>query len=280
MTDTNKDALEASQALIDQLRADLDVVSRERDALAAARDLVTREPLQPRVAPWMQVCFGPEISADCLERGDRFLEEVFELLQSGDYPRERVRQIEGYVWSRPVGDPAQEVGGVMITLAAYCLAHNLDMHDAGDAELARIWTKVDKIRAKQAAKPTGSALPQKWHSEGETQDATTVQDASQAPQSQPGYDAKRMCYVHCGLPGDQCACYRHMWSQITPAAITVQQAAKVLLGNRFGGYGNRKAMTAMWEFVHDQHGRHMLPQSHYDGVLQAGLIALAEGEET
>jgi hypothetical protein len=35
----------------------------------------------------------------------------------------------------------------------------LDMNKAGEDELARIWTKVEKIRAKQAAKPTGSALP-------------------------------------------------------------------------------------------------------------------------
>lgn len=117
------------------------------------------ENFQQRVQSWMLACFGPEISADKLERGDRLLEEVFELLQSGDYPRERVRALEEYTWSRPRGEPHQEVGGVQITLAAYCLAHGLDMHQAGEDELARIWTKVDVIRAKQAAKPTGSALP-------------------------------------------------------------------------------------------------------------------------
>lgn len=103
--------------------------------------------------------FGEAISGDKLERGDRLLEEVFELLQSGDYPIERIRALAAYVWSRPAGEPAQEVGGVMVTLAAYCLAHGLDMHQAAEIELARIWTKVDAIRAKQAAKPTGSALP-------------------------------------------------------------------------------------------------------------------------
>ncbi len=116
-------------------------------------------PLQERVAPWMQACFGPEISADKLERGDRLLEEVLELLQSGDYPLLRVAELTNYTYSRDKGEPHQEVGGVMITLAAYCLAHGLDMRQAGEDELARIWTKVDKIRAKQAAKPTGSALP-------------------------------------------------------------------------------------------------------------------------
>jgi len=114
---------------------------------------------QERVAPWMQECFGPEISADRLERGDRFLEEALELLQSGGYTPERARALIEYVWARPVGDPAQEVGGVMVTLAAYCLAHDLDMHEAAEIELSRVWTKVDKIRAKQAAKPRGSALP-------------------------------------------------------------------------------------------------------------------------
>lgn len=117
--------------------------------------------LQSRVAPWMQQCFGAEISADKLERGDRLLEEVLELLQSGDYPAERVLALRDYVWNRPKGAPHQEVGGTMITLAAYCLAHDLDMHAAGEDELRRINRPaiIEKIRAKQAAKPTGSALP-------------------------------------------------------------------------------------------------------------------------
>ena len=117
---------------------------------------------QGRVKPWMLACFGEEVSNDKLERGDRLLEEVLELLQSGEYPQERVAALTAYVWSRAVGEPAQEVGGVMVTLAAYCLAHGLDMHEAAETELARIWTKVEKIRAKQAAKPKGSALPQAW----------------------------------------------------------------------------------------------------------------------
>ena len=53
-----------------------------------------------------------------------------------------------------------EPRGVMVTLAALCLADALDMHRAGEAELARIWTKVEQIRAKQASKPKGSPLPQ------------------------------------------------------------------------------------------------------------------------
>ena len=129
-----------------------------------ARAALSRAPeaedtFQARIEPWMRECFGDVIPFDRLERGDRLLEEVFELLQSGDYPPERVAALRDYVWGRPTGEPAQEVGGVMVTLGAYCLAFGLDMHEAGETELARIWTKVPQIRAKQAAKPTGSALP-------------------------------------------------------------------------------------------------------------------------
>jgi hypothetical protein len=116
-------------------------------------------PFQARVWPWMTECFGPVIPLDKVERGDRLLEEVFELLQSGGYDPARVLELRDYTWGRPPGEPRQEAGGVMVTLAAYCLAHGIDMHDAGEAELARIWTKVEAIRAKQQAKPRGIALP-------------------------------------------------------------------------------------------------------------------------
>ena len=48
----------------------------------------------------------------------------------------------------------------MVTLAALCLAQGLDLHDEAETELARIWTKVEQIRAKQAAKPKYSPLPE------------------------------------------------------------------------------------------------------------------------
>lgn len=116
---------------------------------------------QDRVAPWMQECFGPEISADRLERSDRFIEEALELVQACGYAHDRAHALVEYVFNRPIGHAPQEVGGVMVTLAALCLAHGFDMHAEGKTELARISEPevIAKIRAKQAAKPTGSALP-------------------------------------------------------------------------------------------------------------------------
>ncbi|WPB58601.1 hypothetical protein [Xylophilus sp. GOD-11R] len=117
------------------------------------------ESFQLRVQPWMMACFGEMIAGDREERNHRFLEEALELVQSTGCTASEAHQLVDYVYGRPVGEPAQEVGGVMVTLAALCLANGLDMHDAAEVELARIWTKVEAIRAKQAAKPKHSPLP-------------------------------------------------------------------------------------------------------------------------
>lgn len=114
---------------------------------------------QNRVAPWMLACFGDEIASDRVERNHRFLEEALELVQATGCTQSEAHQLVDYVFGRPVGEPTQEVGGVMVTLAALCLAQQMDMHSAGETELARIWTMVEQIRAKQAAKPCHSPLP-------------------------------------------------------------------------------------------------------------------------
>lgn len=141
---------------VDSIRLLLRALDEGREASA---------PLQARVAPWMQECFGPVISADRLERCDRFLEEALELVQAVGYGPDRARALIEYTFGRPAGEPSQEVGGVMITLAAFCLAHGLDMHEAGETELERISAPavITKIRAKQAAKARDipfSPLPQ------------------------------------------------------------------------------------------------------------------------
>jgi len=130
------------------------------EAILSALSLAPVTPFQQRVDPWMQECFGPEVSADVTERNHRFLEEALELVQSKGCTAGEAHQLVDYVFNRDVGEPHQEVGGVMVTLAALCLAADLDMDKAAEDELARIWTKTEKIRAKQAAKPKHSPLPQ------------------------------------------------------------------------------------------------------------------------
>jgi len=124
--------------------------------------LRTAPTFQDRVRPWMLQCFGAEISADMSERCHRLFEESGEACQSKGMTRSEAHQLVDYTWDRPIGEPSQEVGGVMVTLAAFCLAAGIDMHAAGETELARISVPetVAKIRAKQAAKPKYSPLPE------------------------------------------------------------------------------------------------------------------------
>ena len=114
------------------------------------------------VAEWAKQAFGEEIAKDKIERNHRFLEEALELVQSLDCTREEAHQLVDYVFNRPVGDPPQEVGGVTVTLAALCAANNLHMAECSEVELNRIQQPyiMEKIRAKQAAKPNYSPLPQ------------------------------------------------------------------------------------------------------------------------
>lgn len=131
--------------------------------LSAGKADVQPVTFQARVQPWLMECFGPMIAGDREERNHRFLEEALELVQACGATANEVHQLVDYVYGRPVGEPEQEVGGVMVTLAALCLANDLDMHQSAETELARIWTKIEQIRAKQAAKPSMSPLPGVYH---------------------------------------------------------------------------------------------------------------------
>ncbi|WP_349998102.1 hypothetical protein [Stenotrophomonas lacuserhaii] len=134
---------------------------------------------QAGVADWARKCFERPLYHNMTERGDRLLEEVLELLQSKGYDSARVRTLVDYVYGRPIGEPAQEVGGVMVTLAAYCSVAGLSMMADGQAELDRINQPdvMARIRAKQEAKnalhfdtplPAGAgAAAEEWPLEGD-----------------------------------------------------------------------------------------------------------------
>lgn len=122
---------------------------------------MTLSNFQTYVRSWILECFGSEISNHLSERNQRFLEESLELVQSCGMSPEDAHRLVDYVYSRPVGDKVQEVGGTLVTLAALCGAQNIHMGVAAEAELSRIQRKevMEKIRAKQATKPHNSPLP-------------------------------------------------------------------------------------------------------------------------
>ncbi|MEH3092647.1 MAG: hypothetical protein PGN20_11525 [Agrobacterium cavarae] len=115
---------------------------------------------QLRVRDWLEACFPASTLSDVEERTHRFVEEALELAQASGCNRSDAHALVDYVFGREEGDVVQETGGVMVTLAALCVAQGVAMSEAGEQELARNWSRIEQIRAKQASKPQGSALPQ------------------------------------------------------------------------------------------------------------------------
>ncbi len=114
----------------------------------------TMRGFQTGVGIWMLEVFGADIAMDPLERIMRFLEEALELAQAMGMTATEAERVVAYVWSRPVGEPTQEVGGVMVTLAAFCFRTEIDLQLAAITEYERINTPEMRLKifGKQAEK--------------------------------------------------------------------------------------------------------------------------------
>lgn len=77
-----------------------------------------RDKRQARTARWVRDAFGPETMEHLDERAARVLEEAVELAQTMGVTKTTANKIVEYVFSRPPGKWAQEIGGVGITLLA------------------------------------------------------------------------------------------------------------------------------------------------------------------
>lgn len=116
---------------------------------------IRRQTFQASVADWILSTFGEEIAKSRDERNHRFLEEALELVQSLGATKQECHDLVDYVFNRAEGEPAQEVGGVVVCLAALCNAAGLDMLECSLAELDRIDDALimDKIKQKHKGKP-------------------------------------------------------------------------------------------------------------------------------
>lgn len=110
---------------------------------------------QDMVAAWVEKCFGePPLPSNIGERRKRFLEEALELVQSVGMTKEEAIQLVDYVFSRPVeDDPRKEFGGTVTTVMALAQSAGYDLATAVNDEFDRMTANIDKIRAKQQAKP-------------------------------------------------------------------------------------------------------------------------------
>lgn len=104
------------------------------------------------VRKWVHDAFG-EKSTRPPERIRRFLEEALELVQAEDITKEEVIRFVDFIWDRPKGEPLQEVGGVMLTLRAYCVSRWYSVAALERLEWARVQSLgLDHFRERQKIK--------------------------------------------------------------------------------------------------------------------------------
>lgn len=113
----------------------------------------SRDERQARVRQWAVDTFGPQTANDPGERIRRFAEEAVELVQAAGLPKQALLDLVNYVYSRPAGEPEQEVGGVSFTLLAYCEHQGFSAEELEQREVERVLSKPrEHFRARQDAK--------------------------------------------------------------------------------------------------------------------------------
>lgn len=108
---------------------------------------------QRLIAKWGDSCFGPEANRDVRIRRNVALEESVELFQALEGTEEEAVEILRRTFARPKGDPQQEIGGVLVTIALLAEARGESIETLALTELRRCEDNVDKIRAKRLTKP-------------------------------------------------------------------------------------------------------------------------------
>ncbi len=144
-------------ARVKTLEATLDAI---RHVLEGGARAWLRSFRQTAVLSWVRDTFGPEVLTPN-ERVMRFLEEAIELAQAQGLAEIHAAALVAHVYSKPKGDLWQEVGGVGVTLLAYCESVGIDADKAEMDEFARVLL-IDpaKFRARHNTKADkGLALP-------------------------------------------------------------------------------------------------------------------------
>lgn len=130
----------------DQLMKDLTVVSGQRFNRA-------RDRRQAQVYTWAKAAFGKSHVVSIEQRSIRFLEEAIELAQSGGCTEEIAHKLVSFVFARPVGTMASEIGGVGITLLCLAQAAHMSADECEVAEFLRVLDKpLEHFAARNKAK--------------------------------------------------------------------------------------------------------------------------------
>lgn len=112
-----------------------------------------RDQRQKTVAQWCVEAFGKERTSSLPQRGLRLLEEAIEASQVCGVPIDQAHNLVSFVYSRPVGEIEQELGGVGVTLLALADAVGKSADLAEHREVERVLAKpLEHFRARNAEK--------------------------------------------------------------------------------------------------------------------------------
>lgn len=128
--------------------------------------MTNRDIRQSIVFDWCARCFGVEHAMSVPQRGIRLLEEAVEAYQAAGGDEATAHKLVSFVFARPTGELAQELGGVAVTLLALASAAGLSAEGEEVREIERVLAKSpEHFHARNVAKNaagfdlTGKAYP-------------------------------------------------------------------------------------------------------------------------
>ncbi len=93
---------------------------------------------QIEVEKWVIKTFGAVCFHSIEERVLRVVEEALELAQSEFIPQEKILELLGHVFSKPRGEPKQELGGLGVCMLAYAASKRINCDIMEVVEVERI----------------------------------------------------------------------------------------------------------------------------------------------
>jgi len=102
---------------------------------------------------WILNTFGAEEATHVPQRGLRLVEEALEAGQAAGVTKSDALKVLDYVYSRPVGDLSQELGGVEVSMLGLAAAAGINAELAAQREVTRVLSKPKAyFRARNKAK--------------------------------------------------------------------------------------------------------------------------------
>jgi len=146
---------------------------------------------------WVRDTFG-EATFNPRERVLRFLEEAIELAQAEGIEYVQAMRVLGHVYEKPSGDPALEVGGVGVTLLAYCASKGVWADETERKEVTRVFA-IDPTYFRERHNAKAAAGIAAW-TDARTDKRADAEPENKSSVTSPYHRSDCQCQWCGGLP--------------------------------------------------------------------------------